>query len=116
MRNMIEEYSFGRVRIHGKIYTEDILLKEDRVIPGWWRKHGHGCSLDDIQEVLEPRPDVFILGTGNSGLLRPDPDLERALAALGIHLIAEPTARAILRYNELLRNQETIAGGLHLTC
>ncbi len=116
MRDMIEEYSFGRVRIHGEVHTSDILLQGDRVLPGWWRKKGHGCSLDDIQEVLEPRPEVFILGTGSSGLLRPDPDLERELAALGIHLVAEPTARAVLRYNEMLRNRETIAGGLHLTC
>ena len=116
MRDMIEEYSFGRVRVHGKVYTSDILLQGDRVISGWWRKQGHGCSLDDIQEVLEPRPAVFILGTGNPGLLRPDPDLARTLAALEIQLIAEPTARAVRRYNELLRNQKTIAGGLHLTC
>ncbi|WP_456385373.1 Mth938-like domain-containing protein [Desulfolithobacter sp.] len=113
---MIEEYSFGHVRIQGETYTADILLQGDRVLPGWWRKKGHGCSLDDILEVLKPKPEVFILGTGSPGLLRPDPDLERELAARGILLIAEPTAVAVQRYNELLRKREAIAGGLHLTC
>ena len=113
---MIEEYGFGRIRINGREFTSDLLLRNREILPEWWRKQGHGCTLEDILPALAHDPAVFVLGTGSSGLLKPDPGLEDALAARGIELVIMPTAKAVARYNRLLSSGVSCAAGLHLTC
>ncbi len=113
---MIGAYSFGRISIGGREYTSDLLLRGREVLPGWWRRQGHGCCLEDILPALELEPEIFVLGTGSSGLLRPDRELEDDLATRGIRLIARPTAEAVEEYNMLLARGGRVAAGLHLTC
>jgi len=111
----IESYSFGKILVDGKPYTSDLIILPGGVRPGWWRKEGHRLDKDDLQEVLEARPSVLVIGTGNMGLMKVPPETLEHLAAHGIRAVVERTAAACQRYNELAQTEQA-AAALHLTC
>lgn len=115
---MIDHYDFGVMVVDGKRYTRDIILLPGKIIDSWWRKEGHQLCLEDLEEVLncKPAPEVLVVGTGYSGLVRVLPEVEKTLRERNIHLIAKPTGEAYKVYNELLKSGRIVAGAFHLTC
>ena len=111
----IESYRFGHIVIDGQLYTRDVILLADRVIPNWWRKEGHALYPEDLDAVFEAAPEVLIVGQGKPGRLRVNLETERALHAAGIELVALPTEKACHAYNER-RERQSVAAALHLTC
>jgi hypothetical protein len=112
---MIEFYDFGKIVIDGKEYSSDVIIYPDRVEASWWRKVGHELCLDDIKNIFTEKPDVLVVGTGYSGLMRVLPEVEEVLREKGIELKVERTKRACDVYNELCKSKKVIAA-LHLTC
>ncbi len=115
MVNIIDSYQFGQVVVSGKKYTSDVIIFPDRVRDNWWRKTGHRLCLEDIAEVMTENPEVLVVGTGASGLMRVLPEVERGVETQGIKLIVETTDRACHIYNQLCHSQRVVAV-LHLTC
>jgi hypothetical protein len=112
---MIEDYHFGSITVDGKTYTGDIKIIGGEVVSDWWRINGHKLAVADIEDILEARPDVLVVGTGDPGLMEVLPETERRLSELDILLVAKPTAEALKTYNDLL-GQRKIAFAAHLTC
>jgi len=113
--NIIDSYRFGLVVINGKKYISDVIIFPDRVRSEWWRQRGHELCLEDITEVLTENPEVLIVGTGESGLMRVLPETKQSTEAQGIKLIVETTDKACQTYNQLCHSQRVVAA-LHLTC
>ena len=111
----IESYHFGQIVIDGRTYDRDVIVLPDRVIGGWWRQEGHVLHPDDVQAVIEAAPEVLVVGLGASSQMRVTRQTRQALAAAGIELIAESTENAVETYNAL-RDRQTVAAALHLTC
>ncbi len=113
---MIEAYSFGRIVVRGRAYSDDIKIIHGRVVPSWWRENGHLVEIRDVSDILEASPDRLVLGTGSSGLLRVAPELLALLREKGIEFSAVPTAKAVELFNRLAARGESVAAGFHLTC
>ena len=113
--NVIDSYQFGLIVVNGKEYTSDVIIFPDRVKGNWCRKRGHELHLEDIAEVMTENPEVLVVGTGASGLVKVLPEVKQNVEAQGIKLIVEATDKARLTYNELCRSQKVVAA-LHLTC
>jgi hypothetical protein len=113
--NIIDSYRFGQIVINGKHYTSDVIVFPDRVNDSWWRKTSHRLRLDELSEAVEEKPEVLVVGTGASGLMKVLPEVEQSLEIQGIKLIAQPTSEACNLYNQLCRSQRVVAA-LHLTC
>jgi len=113
--NIIDSYQFGLIVINGKKYTSDVIIFPDRVRDNWWRKTGHQLCLDDIAEVLTENPEVLVVGTGASDLMKVLPEVRQVVEAQGIELIVEATDKACHTYNQLCRSRRAVAA-LHLTC
>ncbi len=112
---MIESYEFGRIVIKGKRYTTDVIVYPDHVDDNWWREEGHSLSPVDLWAVVQAKPEVLVVGTGRSGLMRVLPETEKCLREQGIRLIAERTTEAVRIYNQLCQSTRVVAA-LHLTC
>ncbi len=112
----VESYSFGRIVVAGKTYTRDVIIFPDRVLPNWWRKEGHRLCLDDLKEVLDYGPEVLVIGTGYSGLMKVPDDVRKALEARGIEVIVKKTGEAWKTFNELLKRGKKVVAAFHLTC
>ncbi|MCD6336415.1 MAG: hypothetical protein J7M27_14010 [Candidatus Latescibacteria bacterium] len=111
---MIDSVRFGHIVIHGREYASDVIIYPDRVETDWWRKEGHTLYPEDIEEVFVRKPEVLIVGTGASGLMRVSSAVEDGLKAAGITLRAERTGKACALFNELSGHQNVVAA-LHLT-
>ena len=113
--NIIDSYQFGIIVVSGQQYTSDVIIFPDRVKDNWWRKTAHQLCLDDIAEVLTEKPEVLVVGTGASDLMKVLPEVKQSLEAQGIKLIVETTDKACHTYNQLSHSQKVVAA-LHLTC
>ena len=115
---MIEAYDFGVMVIDGKRYTSDLIVFPEKVLSGWWRREGHELCVEDLKGVFShsPLPEVLVVGTGYSGLVKVLPEVEKALKERGIKLIVQPTREAYKTFNEFLRAGKLVAGAFHLTC
>ncbi|HUV49556.1 MAG TPA: MTH938/NDUFAF3 family protein [Anaerolineae bacterium] len=113
---MIRDCSFGAIVIKGKQYTSDLIIYPDgHIEASWYRRKGHSLSLDDINKLVESKPEVIIAGTGVSGLMRPESGLDKLLLEKGIEFIAQPNQKAIKIYNEL-SSIKKVGACFHLTC
>ncbi|MDI6807130.1 MAG: MTH938/NDUFAF3 family protein [Candidatus Aenigmarchaeota archaeon] len=110
----INSYSFGRIVINEKEYTNDVIILLTEV-KSWWRKEGHEVCVQDIKEVVKARPELLIIGTGASGYVVVKEETEKFLASNKIELIAKPTQDACKLYNDLSESKRVVAA-LHLTC
>jgi len=115
---LIDSYEFGTIVIRGKRYRSDIIIFPDRVSDGRWRREGHRLHIEDLKEVLnaEPQPEVLIVGTGYSGLMKVSDEVEDLLRSREIKLIAQPTKQACQTFNDLLKTGRRAVSAFHLTC
>jgi hypothetical protein len=113
--NKIDSYNFGQIVINSQKYTSDVIIFPDRVRGDWWRDEGHELNLKDISLILREKPEVLVVGTGASGLMKVLPEVEKEAAARNIQIIVQPTGEACEIYNQLSQTQNVVAA-LHLTC
>ncbi len=111
----IESYNFGRIRIDGEEYSNDVIVFPDHVESNWWREQGHSLVMEDLKTVMDSAPQTLIIGRGAySRMDIPDPT-RQALEQAGIEVLSESTSDAVKLYNELREKGDVIAA-LHLTC
>jgi len=113
---MIEQYSFGRMVISGRVYSADLKIINNRVVADWWRKAGHVVDVDDVADILAAKPQCLVIGKGKPGLMRVSPELAAELREQGIELVAEPTESAVATFNRLAAAGRQVAAGFHLSC
>lgn len=113
--NKIDSYHFGQIVINGQKYTSDVIIFPDRVQGDWWRDDSHELALKDVAAIINENPEVLLVGTGASGLMRVLPEVKQAVEARNIQLIVQPTREACDIYNQLSPTQRVVAA-LHLTC
>lgn len=113
---MIDSYDFGQIVIDGRCYTSDVIVFPDRVRDKWWRREGHRLHVEDVEgAVREEKPEVLVVGTGYSGLMKVLPDTEKFLKSEGVELVVQSTREACKTFNRLVKSKRVIAA-LHLTC
>ncbi len=112
----IDSCSFGTLVINGKPYTDDLIIHPDgKILKPWRRKRGHQLSMADLRELIDSSPEVIVIGTGVSGGVIPDRNLEEDLSKLAIEFIAAPNEKAIKAFNGLVPGKR-VGAGFHLTC
>lgn len=118
--DIISSFSFGRMAIHGKVYTSDLIIQPDgTVLDKWRRKSGHYLAGTDIESQLRDELDCIVVGTGVHGLMKLDPRLETHLKEKKIEIHDMPTADAVSRYNHVMGEKHGLIRVLacfHLTC
>lgn len=113
----IQEYSFGRIKIGGREYHEDVIIFPDKVFSGWWRREGHRLHLEDLKQVLDFKPKLLVVGTGSYGRMVVTEKVHKTLAEMNIGLVVLPTPQACEEYNKQLgKGVERVVAALHLTC
>lgn len=108
----IQSYSFGRIIIDGKMYTEDVIIFSDK-IENWWRKESHNVYPKDIKSIIREKPDLLIIGTGAYGVMKVKEETKEILKQNNIEFISVKTKEACKMFNE---NSGKVVAALHLTC
>lgn len=120
---MINEYRFGSITIDGKTYTEDVEVRWTGEVLKWWRKEGHVVDVDDLKRTINQNPEMIIIGTGHSGLVKVTEEAKTEIKSQGIELIIDLTEEAVKTFNirkeeseEEEGKQKRVIGLFHLTC
>jgi hypothetical protein len=111
----IDSYRPGLIIIDGQEHDRDVIILPDRVLGGWWRQAGHLLHPADLKPVFEAAPQTLIVGQGVPGRMQVPRETQQALQTAGIRLVTLPTDQACQTYNAL-REENTTAAALHLTC
>lgn len=112
----IDSYSFGTITIKGVTYEEDVIILPDKVIPGWRRENGHYLSTADLEDIIERKPDILVVGTGAYGKMDVPDTIRRELGQIGIEVFSAFTGEACKNLNKYFEEGRNAAGVLHLTC
>ena len=111
----IDSYQFGRIVVDGHTYSSDMIIFPDRVQDTWWIKSSHALTIEDIRGAINENPEVLIVGTGASGMMKVLPEVKQELELRNIKLITGTTGETYEIHNQLSRFQKAVAA-LHLTC
>jgi hypothetical protein len=112
----ITRYSFGNITVDGKTYSRDVIIYPDEVFSPWWRSKGHLLQLEDLQQVIQRKIPILVVGTGASGVMRVPEPLIKELALYGMEVKVQPTYQAVNTYNHIEAGGGKAAAALHLTC
>ena len=115
---MIQEYSFGKIKISGNVFNWDVEVWNSGEVWRWFRGESHVIDVGAIGPALERRPDIMVVGTGHSGMAWITPEVEAKLQEKSVLLVEGRTSEAVRMFNVLLKNEPTlrIVGLFHLTC
>jgi hypothetical protein len=103
------------MEISGNTYTSDLIIYPTRINSSWWRKTGHHLCMDDLQEILNEKFDVLIIGTGYMGFMKVDKEVLLHAQSADFDLVIAKTAIAVDKFNVLSQEKKVIAA-FHLTC
>jgi uncharacterized protein len=112
--NLIRAHSPGRVVVNETTFTTSLIVLPDRVIPDWPPGRFEDLTQDHFAMLVDYRPEVVILGTGDR-LRFPHPALTQSLAAARIGIEVMNTAAACRTYNVLAGDQRVVAAALLMT-
>lgn len=114
---MIDEYTTGsHMTVQGTRYGSDLKIIRGEVIDNWWRQQGHRLATGDINDILNARPQVLVIGTGYAGNMQVPDAVRQTLENRQIKVIAQTTADATTTFNRLMNEGKDVAGAFHLTC
>jgi len=113
---MIEEYSFGFIKIDGETYNHDVQIGLDDKTKLWWRNQSHQIDKRSLEEAIDQKPEVIVVGTGEIGVAQVTKETRGEIESKGVKLIVEPTTDAVKTYNSLKKENKKVAGLFHLTC
>ena len=120
---MINEYYFGSITIDGKTYNYDVEVRWTGEVLKWWRGESHIIDFEDLKRAMEEKPEIIVIGTGESGLAEVTAEAQKEINLKGIKLIIDKTEEAIKTFNILSEEsekeegkQKRVIGLFHLTC
>ena len=112
----ISDYEFGRIDVADKTYTSDVIVAPEQVIDSWWRKQGHILQIEDLDDIVNAKPDMLIIGTGYYGRMQVPDTTKQYLEEQGIKVLQAKTRDAVTEFNQLQKEYARIVAALHLSC
>jgi hypothetical protein len=112
---LIDSYDFGNIKVDGQGYHSDIIIFPNHVKSDWWRKDGHLLQIEDLEDVLNEKPNTIIIGTGAYGVMKVPESVIKHLKDKNINVIIQKTYEAVKTYNNSPLKGKVVAA-LHLTC
>lgn len=113
---MVEKYHFGLIVVNGKEYNRDVEIRWDDEILPWIRKESHIIDIGDAKRAIEQKPEIIVIGTGESGVVEIFEDAQKEILSKGIELIVKETGEAVNIFNDLKIQGKKVIGLFHLTC
>jgi len=114
----ISHYSLGRITIDGKTYTTDVIIYPNRVDSSWWRKEGHYLQPVDLEDIINAKPEILIIGSGASGVMKVPEETLKLIKSKGIEVHVGMTGSAVELFSKIQseKSDKRIIAALHLTC
>ncbi len=99
--NAVQRYEPGRVQIRNHGFQQSLIVLPDRLLSDWAPREAQKLCATDLQTIIECRPEVLILGTGEHQIF-PEPAIFAGLMEAGIGCEIMDNAAACRTFNILL--------------
>jgi hypothetical protein len=117
---LIEDYAFGRIKAHGKTLETDAVITASQIVE---RRNfdsnydGHTITLKEVKKIVDKfEPEVFVIGTGASGVAQVLPEVDDFLQEQKITLVKAVSGEAMDKFNEQVKKGKKVVALFHLTC
>ncbi len=111
--NLIRSYAAGEVRIGETVIRGSCLVAANQIVSDWRPRTAADLSVDDLQPVLEMKPEVVVIGSGPRQEF-PAPEILGAVLSRGIGCEVMDTGAACRTYNILASEGRTVVVALLL--
>jgi len=117
----IEKVSWGNVKVDGKTYHQALIIG-DKVLERESNKlhdlFGTTHRLGDWEKekLLSGNPEIILIATGWSGLVKIDDDFKNKLKEKEIELQTVLTPKVVEHYNQLVKEGKRVNTLIHTTC
>lgn len=110
----IDSAFFGSLLIDGRKYNNDVIVFWNGDVRD--RPSSHEFTGAELKGILMSEPEVVVIGTGHSGMLKVAHDAEVTARLEGVNFIVKKTTDAIQEYNKFARLGKHVVAVLHSTC
>ena len=111
---MIEEYKFGIFKIDGKEYAYDIKIADK--VRHWPDRDGYDLKIEHVQELIDKKPEILIIGTGANGMLNVPENIKNMLYIHKIKFFIEKNPKAVELFNQYSKEKKRICAIFPATC
>lgn len=111
--NAVQRHEPGLVQIRNHSFRRSLIVLPDRLLPDWAPSQPHLLQASDLQTIIEHRPEVLILGTGQHQVF-PELEVLAGLMEAGIGCEVMNNAAACRTFNILLAEDRQVALALML--
>jgi len=111
--NVVQRYEPGLVQIRNHSFRRSLVVLPNRLLSDWPPSEAQLLQPNDLQTIIECRPEVLILGTGEHQVF-PEPAVFAGLMEAGIGCEVMNNAAACRTFNILLAEDRQVALALML--
>lgn len=111
--NLVRAYGPGEISVKDRIIKQSLILTADELVPDWGPREIGSMTRRDMERVLTLRPEIVVLGTGQS-LVFPDKEIMAFVLGQGIGFEVMDTPAACRTYNILIHEDRRAAAALLL--
>ena len=112
----IDSTEFGSIVIDGKTYESDVIVSYAGKIKEVRSESRHLISQKEFLEMIFERPEIIVIGTGVSGLMKISPEVLRFAKEKNVKIVSMLTSQAIEKFNQLVQAGEKVVAYMHVTC
>jgi uncharacterized protein len=110
-QNVILGYDTGSVSISHGTYTSSLIVCPDTIVEDWGLTAITALGREHLQSLLELKPEVILIGSGQS-LVFPPAETLRPLVESGLGYEVMDTGAACRTYNILMAEGRRVVAGL----
>lgn len=109
--NLIRHYEPGLVQVNQQKLNKSCIITQKTLQTDWGPNHLNQLTTDHLQTLLDLKPEVLILGTGEKQIF-PAAELFSYCARRGVSLEVMDNSAACRTYNVLTTEQREVVVGL----
>ena len=113
---LINSTEFGSIIIDHKTYDTDVIVSWDGKIKEATTVVRHLFGKKELDEILKKKPELIIIGTGDSGFLKVSDEIKKVCSQKRIELIELISKNAIAKFNENASRNKKVVAFIHVTC
>lgn len=110
-RNSIQAYESDHINVNGRVYSGSLILSATRIISPWTVASVADLNEALINEIIDLKPDVILLGTGEKQIF-PDVGILGLFAQQGLGLEVMNTGAMCRTFNILCAEDRNVVAGL----
>jgi len=117
----IDYTTFGSITVNGKIYGQVLIggktvIERDEAKLNQLFSTTHGIGNWEVDILLSQSPNLIIIGTGTSGVLKVSDDVKGKINKAGIELKILLTPQAVCEFNKEIKSGRRVNALIHTTC